>query len=255
MTLIDNGDDTATMELGIDRLTSGVFTPTISVSDGHLTISFQIFIDIVREDTIAPNVGSTISPPVPSGWHKTNATVTLTASDAGSGVQDITYSASGGQTIGLTTVDAETTQVVMSQEGTTTIAFTATDNLLNTSVVTTRVIKIDKQVPTVTTPTHTLLAGGQVAATTAPVTISWTGADVGPSGLKNVVLQQSIAGGALTTIAIPTPAATSITLDLTVDTLYQFRVRSVDRAGNASAFATGAAFSMVPRQESGGGIT
>lgn len=249
MTLIPNDDSSATMELSTDRLTSGVFIPTISVSDGFSTASGNIRIEVEREDETPPNVSAAVAPN--AFWLKTDATVTLTATDEGSGVQDITYSATGAQPIAATTVDADTTQLMIGAEGVTTVRYTATDNLLNTSALQTRIVRIDKSLPTATAPVHTLAAGGQLGGSTAPVTISWSGVDVGPSGLKGYVLQQSIAGAAFTGVALPVATNTSITLDLSFGTLYQFRVRSVDRAGNSSAFATGDVFRNVPRQETG----
>ena len=101
-------------------------------------------------DTVKPTIVATVTPAAnAAGWHKSNPTITLTATDdaAGSGVKSITYSATGAQTIPSTTVNGSTTNVVISVEGTTTLSFFATDNAGNTSDVGSVTIKLDKTAP------------------------------------------------------------------------------------------------------------
>ncbi len=106
--------------------------------------------DFTITDTVKPTIAATVSPPAnAAGWHKSNPTITLTATDdaAGSGIKSITYSATGAQTIPSTTVNGSTTNVVISAEGTTTLSFFATDNEGNTSDVGSVTIKLDKTAP------------------------------------------------------------------------------------------------------------
>jgi hypothetical protein len=84
-------------------------------------------------------------------WSNENVTVTLTAADnaGGSGVKEITYSASGVQTIAPTTVAGSSASFSISTEGTTTISFFGEDNAGNIEATQMRVIRIDKTAPTI----------------------------------------------------------------------------------------------------------
>jgi hypothetical protein len=78
--------------------------------------------------------------------------VTLSATDPnnGSGVNKITYSASGGQNIAKTDASGSSVDVTLDQEGTTTLTYYATDNAGNVEDAKTLTVKIDKTAPTVT---------------------------------------------------------------------------------------------------------
>ena len=109
-------------------------------------------------DPVAPSTSASNSPGANvAGWNNTNATVLLTAEDnhGGSGVTNITYNASGAQSIASTTVNAVTTSFGISAEGETTITYYASDVAGNHESPKTLVIKIDKTAPTisVTSPT------------------------------------------------------------------------------------------------------
>lgn len=256
MSLADHGDGTATLEVATDRLTSGVFTPSIFVSDGEATASGTITVTVAREDEVAPNLAAFVSPlPNAAGWVRTSATITVGASDAGSGVQDITYSATGAQTINPTTVESNGAQIVIGTNGVTTVAFTATDNAQNTTSDT-RTVRIDKYLPIVTAPVHTMPNAGWVVAglQRVPMRITWTGGEVGPSGLDRFVLQRSTNGGGFITVSLPNPTARSVIVNLDPNKTHQFRVRALDKAGNASAFALGPVFTLSAYQESAGNI-
>jgi hypothetical protein len=87
-------------------------------------------------DTIAPTSTAELSVPANSkGWHHDDVTVAISAVDntGGSGVDQITYSASGAQVIAEVNVKASSnsTSVVIDAEGVTTVSFHATDNALN----------------------------------------------------------------------------------------------------------------------------
>jgi Bacterial Ig-like domain len=94
-------------------------------------------------------------------------------------------------------------------------------------------------------------------AATAPVTISWAGtacqSDQTNCNVDHYVLQQSVNGAGFSTVTLPSPTATSVTLDLKVSpinnsvpaTRYAFQVRVVDKAGNVTPFSIAPAF-IVP---------
>jgi hypothetical protein len=88
---------------------------------------------------------------VPSGWQRTDVTVTLTAADepGGSGVRGISYSASGAAAIPPTVVNGSSVAVTFSADGTTTLTFFATDMAGNIEAAQTVTVTIDRQTPTV----------------------------------------------------------------------------------------------------------
>ncbi len=110
-------------------------------------------------DTRAPVTTATLSPqPNAAGWNRTPVRVTLTARDeqGGSGVREITYSATGAQPIGERTVSGNTASVVIEEEGVTRLTFFATDRAGNEEEPQTLTVRIDRTAPVVTasaTPT------------------------------------------------------------------------------------------------------
>lgn len=103
-------------------------------------------------DTVPPTTTASLSQePNSAGWNDSDVTVTLNAVDTGgtnpSGVQQISYSATGAQTITATSVSSSSTSFVISTEGTTTITYSATDNAGNVEPDQTLVVKLDKTPP------------------------------------------------------------------------------------------------------------
>ncbi len=86
-------------------------------------------------DTIPPVTLASLSPlPNSAGWNNSNVTVTLNSTDSepgGSGVEQITYSAAGAQTIPSTNQPGATASFVISTEGVTNLGFFGTDNAGN----------------------------------------------------------------------------------------------------------------------------
>jgi hypothetical protein len=103
-------------------------------------------------DTTKPSTSATRSvQPNAAGWNKENVTVRLNATDeGGSGVDKITYSASGAQTIAQTDVlSGSSVEVVLDQDGATTLTYYATDKDGNVEDKKSLTVKIDKTAPTV----------------------------------------------------------------------------------------------------------
>jgi Tol biopolymer transport system component len=121
-------------------------------------------------DTTPPATTVTLNAqPNAAGWHKANVTVTLTATDnaGGSGVQSITYSASGAQAIAQTIINGSTATIPVTTEGTTTITYRAKDVTGNVESIKTITIKLDKTAPVIniTSPTAQTYTIGQAVTT------------------------------------------------------------------------------------------
>jgi len=125
----NTGDSGGTSAIGLD----GVKTHTLG------------------SDTTKPSTSATRSvEPNAAGWNKANVTVRLNATDeGGSGVDKITYSASGAQTIAQTDVSGSSVEVALDQDGTTTLTYYATDKDGNVEDKKSLTVKIDKAAPTV----------------------------------------------------------------------------------------------------------
>ena len=67
-------------------------------------------------------------------------------------------------------------------------------------------------------------------------------------------MQQSVDGGAFTDVALPSETATTLTAPLYPDRAHQYRVRAQDKAGNWSAWASGASFALAAVQENSPGV-
>lgn len=193
----------------------------------------------VLVDTTAPTTTAAVSPaPNASGWNKANVTVTLTATDAGAGVQQLTYSATGAQPIAPTTVATSTTSFQVTAEGTTTVSFAAKDAYSNTETAKTQVVKLDTTAPTgaITAPA----AGASLAGT---VTISANPADSPTgvaSGVATVVFERSPSGTSTWTAigsASSAPYQSSWPTAAVADGLYDLRATTTDTAGNQSTSA------------------
>lgn len=81
-----------------------------------------------------------------------------------------------------------------------------------------------------------------------PIRIVWTaGTDAG-TGVAGYIVQESVNGGAFTTIAQPTTNGLSRVLSNS-SKVYRYRVATRDHAGNVSAYATGPSFKAISYNE------
>jgi hypothetical protein len=107
----------------------------------------------VVADTTPPATSASLSPPPnANGWNNSNVTVNLTSTDdepGGTGVKQVTYSATGAQQIGTTNVAGSAASLTLVNEGTTTVTFFATDNAGNQEAAKAITVKIDKTSPTI----------------------------------------------------------------------------------------------------------
>ena len=111
---------------------------------------------------------------------------------------------------------------------------------------------VDRVPPVVTPVVAALRAGLQLGTSKIPLVLSWSGLDA--SGVSAFVLQQSRNGGAWTSVALPNPVATTLTLMRPPGSTFRFRVRATDTVGNTSAWVLAATFKLVVRQESNSAI-
>jgi hypothetical protein len=167
-------------------------------------------------DSVAPSTtASTSALPNGAGWNNANVDVVVTAEDneGGSGVESITYSASGAQSIASTTVNAATTAFTISAEGETTITYHASDVAGNHESPKTIVIKIDKTAPTISVTSPT--AGSYLLNQAATV---------------DFICTDNLSGVASCTGSSPNGSA----LDTTSIGAKSVTVSATDLAGNAS---------------------
>jgi hypothetical protein len=148
-TAILNTGDSLSADVNASQIISNAGTIVVVVGGKSVLLSpgQSTFVD-----STPPTTTATLSPPPnAAGWNNSNVKVSLTSVDnpGGAGVKQITYSASGAQTIASTVVSSGSTTFVISAEGTTTITFFGTDNAGNIETAKTITIKLDKTPPTV----------------------------------------------------------------------------------------------------------
>lgn len=120
------------------------------------TKSDVVVVAAVVLDSTAPTTTASPSPTAnAAGWHNADVTVSLSATDPSPGVvKQITYSASGAQTIASTTVlGSSATVPAVTTAGTTTLSYLAEDVAGNVESTKTLTIKLDKTAPATVTPT------------------------------------------------------------------------------------------------------
>jgi hypothetical protein len=115
-------------------------------------------------------------------------------------------------------------------------------------------VRIDTTAPTVTAAVASLAPGATLGTATVPVTLAWSGADAG-SGIAHYQLAYSTNGGAYATLTTANVTSYVRSLTPSTTTMYQFRVRAYDLAGNISAWFYGPSFHVKVIQESSTGVT
>jgi M6 family metalloprotease-like protein len=91
---------------------------------------------------------SAITPPAnAAGWSNADTQVTLTAFASSAGVQAISYAANGAQRIPPTEIHARSRSFTISNEGETTVVYSATDNDGTSDFMRKLVLKLDKKPP------------------------------------------------------------------------------------------------------------
>jgi chitobiase/beta-hexosaminidase-like protein/Big-like domain-containing protein len=158
-------------------------------------------------------------------------------------------------------------------DGTYTFQVTATDQAGNVSQPNVYQFAVAALAPPSTTPPTPALTGlttalastsatatnaGPITASTTsvPVVLSWTGtacmSAVVNCNVDHYVLQESVNGGAFTAVALPSPTATSVRVNLKPSptnnsvpaTTYRFQVQAIDIYGHIGTFTSAAPFSV-----------
>jgi hypothetical protein len=193
---------------------------------------------VVYADSTPPTVTVTaVTPAAGTTGYQTASpvTVSLSASDTGSGVASITYTVDGAAPV---VVAATTAAIGVAGEGTHTVTYRATDNAGNDSATGSQVVRIDTVAPNA--PAVTSYPAVVNQANRAAVTVSGT-AEAGAT----VTVQAT--GGTTTVARTATAAAdgtwTAAGLDLSTlaDGPITYRVTGTDVAGNTGAATTLAA--------------
>ncbi|WP_293771210.1 S8 family serine peptidase [Sporichthya sp.] len=108
--------------------------------------------------------------------------------------------------------------------------------------------------PVAVAPVKAIASTGQIGTSTVPVRLSWSASDL--NGIASYQLQQSTDGGtSWTTVALPTPTSTSVTLNLAPAAGLRYRVRAIDTLGAVGAYATGSTFTLSLRQQNASTVT
>jgi 6-phosphogluconolactonase (cycloisomerase 2 family) len=105
---------------------------------------------VVPDTTPPVSIAAVSSEPNVNGWNNSNVVVTINSTDnelVGTGIKQVSYSATGAQTIASTVVNGASTSFTITAEGITTITFFGTDNAGNTETARTITINIDKTPP------------------------------------------------------------------------------------------------------------
>ncbi len=152
-----------------------------------------------------------------NGWFVSDANFCISATDTVSGVASREYSLNSGAWTQMTA------PVTISNEGTTTICYRATDNAGNTSTPNSHDVKIDKTAPTTTVSLEGTL--GNNGWYTSDVTVTLTAVD-NVSGVART--EYSFDNATWTTYAAPFVISTEGTT-----TVYY---RSIDNAGNVESY-------------------
>jgi len=143
-------------------------------------------------DTTKPTTTAASSPQANSaGWNNSEVKVTLSATDndGGSGVEKITYSASGAQSIAQTPASGSSVDVKLDQEGTTTLTYFATDKAGNVEVPKTLTVKIDETPPSVSSTNPSNNANGVAATANISATFSESGSGIDLGTFTNSTFQ------------------------------------------------------------------
>ena len=179
-----------------------------------------------------------------AGWYTAAVSVTVSGTDAGSGMGSVTRNVDGaGQ---ISTAGASVTFTVSGDSAGHTVAYFTTDVVGNTSSSATQTIKIDGTAPTNASGlTASTPPGGSPAGT---VNLSWTAGSDALSGLAGYTIHRSgvvASCPATTTANYPTTYAAGAVTSTQVAGMvsgskYCFYITANDNAGNASAASAAA---------------
>lgn len=196
----------------------GNYTVQVLVSDGWNppVASLPIYVNVTL-DPIPPVTTMTPSGLRGSGlWYIGPVTVSLAATDTGSGVASTTYRIDGGAW------QTYSASFLLQTQGNHTVGYRSVDNAGNVEATHTATLSIDSLAPDISLQTP---SNGSVI-TANSVTLTWAASDSG-SGLAAV--QYSINNAAFTSVA-----GSSVTFQGLADGTYTVLLRATDVAGNVA---------------------
>jgi hypothetical protein len=173
--------------------------------------------ETVKLDSVAPTTSASVAPASPdlaNGWYGSSPSVTLSASDATSGLASTRYSIDGGASQAYTGPFA-------TAEGSHTVSYWSTDNAGNQETAHTLTVKVDLNAPVTTATLTPAIHNGWYASPT----LTLTGDDGNGSGIDHI--SYSLDGGPLTTYSAPISGFT------TGNHFVQYR--ATDNAGRVEA--------------------
>jgi hypothetical protein len=101
-------------------------------------------------DLTPPVMAAALSAPAnEAGWHRSDVTLLLEATDSGSGVKSITYMLTGATSIPPTTISGTSKSISITAEGTTRVTYLSADDAGNIEETQTLIVKLDKTAPEV----------------------------------------------------------------------------------------------------------
>jgi hypothetical protein len=106
-------------------------------------------------------------------------------------------------------------------------------------------VNVVVDMPTAKPPVTSLLPGEKLGPTTLRVRVSWPAATDPSSAIVGYEVSQSTNGGAWTSPIATAGGVLAANYTLALDTVYQFRVRAVDSAGNWSPWAQAVGTSRI----------
>lgn len=106
--------------------------------------------------------------------------------------------------------------------------------------------------PAVRAPVQSLVQSSRLGTTNVPVRLSWSATDA--NGISRYWLQQSVDGGAYSTVTLPSAATKIITRLLARSHAYRFRVNAMDSTGKWGTWKPGPGFTVSHYQETNGAI-
>jgi len=189
LTATDDNSGVANTYYTVDGGAQQTYSGPFSVSDGSHTVTFWSVDNAGNveathsvtfvEDTAAPVTTSSLSPASPdlaNGWYGVPVTVTLSASDATSGVASTKYTIDGGAE------QTYSSPFTISSEGSHAVSYWSTDNAGNQETAHTITVKVDLNAPTTTATLTPAIRNGWYASPT----LTLSGDDGQGSGVARI---------------------------------------------------------------------
>ncbi|HEY3017207.1 MAG TPA: Ig-like domain-containing protein, partial [Gaiellaceae bacterium] len=216
---------------------TGASFDSTSVADGNVELHV-IATDAAGNATTSSPVTSLVdntkpatTDNAPSGWQSSAVTVTLTANDAGAGVNVTEYSVDGSPTYTVGTSVVIPAPADGSNDGAHTIAYFSVDNAGNIETVKSATVLIDATPPVCPSCSAADYLRGTVTLNASP--------DPDGSGIQSVAFEYTDAGGSTWTLigtdtTGPAPYSASWDTTSVPDGHYDLRIRITDNADNVT---------------------